>query len=97
MNPTTADRFFAALTTLYRRLSVQFDLAATAFMSWLLAQSPAEQTEFLAQFGMKASFVPVIIFIARSLLTATPQPKLMNDTAAKAEARAEVRSDPPQS
>jgi hypothetical protein len=91
--PSAFDKFVAALTTLYRRFSVQFDVAGTSLFSWLLMQSPEQQTEFLAHFGLKAWMIPPILFIGRSLFVATPQPKVLRDTAVKAEVRAEEKAE----
>jgi len=90
--PSAFDKFVAALTTLYRRFSVQIDLAGTAFFTWFLAQSAIEQAEFLAHFHVAPWVLPPVLFIARSLLVATPQPKVLYDTAVKAEAKAEAKA-----
>lgn len=91
--PSRMDKFLAALTTLYRRFSVQFDAAGTALLTWLMTQTPDQQTEFLAHFGLKAWMIPPALFIGRSLFVATPQPAVLRDTAVKAEIRADAKAD----
>jgi hypothetical protein len=91
--PSAFDKFVAALTTLYRRFSVQLDFAFAGFFTWLFAQTPADQAAFLAHLPIPAWLLPPLIFLARSALVATPQPKVLADTAVKAEVRAEAKAD----
>lgn len=98
--PSAFDKFFAALTTLYRRFSVQFDLAATALLTWYLGlpqvcavtdPTCTTQAAFLSHLPIPAWMLPPIIFVIRSVFVATPQPKVLADTKAKAEARADAK------
>lgn len=92
-NASTFDKFVAALTTLYRRFSVQLDLGGTAGLTWLLSRTPDEQAAFLAHFYVQPWMIPPALFILRSVLVATPQPTVIRDTAVKAEIRAATKAD----
>lgn len=91
MEPTFLDKFIASLTTLYRRFSVQIDFVNAGFFTWLLSQSPTEQADFLAHLPIPAWLLPPVIFVVRSAFVATPQPQVLADTKAKAEAKADAR------
>lgn len=92
-NASAFDKFVAALTTLYRRFSVQLDAGATAGFTWLLSRTPDEQVAFLAHIYVQPWMIPPALFILRSVLVATPQPTVVRDTAVKAESRAAAKVD----
>jgi hypothetical protein len=88
---SAVDKFVASLTTLDRRFSVQLDAGGTALLTWILTLDAAKQAEFLAHFWVQPWMIPPALFIVRSVLVATPQPKVLIDTAVKAEVRAEAK------